>query len=327
MADRCEADHTPQVSVLIVAYQSKALIERCISALDQDARTTAIEILLLDNGDGETALYVAERFPQVRIVPGQGNIGFARGNNVLACEARGEFLLLLNPDMFARAGAIDALFAATQKYPDAAAWGGVTLDANGTPDVGNAIAIPSLPEFVSAALGKSLAGRAISQDIDDDAQVEVLSGGFVMISRSAWARADGFDNRFFLYCEEVDLFHRLRVAGFPLWRIAEARAEHALAHGNNLSPRRLLYRTAGIMTFIRKHWSRPRWILGACLLWLAAMERYLAGRLLGRWKPHLAALGEAYRHVALRPRLWFNGYERENGLMERLARGELDSGA
>lgn len=322
-AERQAHIEPPTVSVLIVAYQSQSLIGRCLEALQESAGQTSIEILLIDNGDGETARAVKSQFPQVTIVPSEGNIGFARGNNVLGRHASGQYLLLLNPDMFARPGAIDRLVAAAVRLPDAAAWGGVTLDQNGRPDVGNAIAIPSLREFASAALGRSLARRGMTQSFVADEQVEVLSGGFVMIDRTAWEWAGGFDESFFLYCEEVDLFHRLRLAGHSLWQIADVRAEHALAHGANLSPLRLLYRTAGTMTFVRKHWPFPRWLLGGVLLWLAAAERLVAGRLLRRWKPHLGELAAAYHLVAMRPQLWFSGYDPNHGLMARMKRGDV----
>jgi GT2 family glycosyltransferase len=285
--------------------------------------TTTIEILLIDNGPDGTAEFVADKFPQVRIIPSAGNVGFAGGNNILARHARAPYLLLLNPDLYVAPGAIDSLLAGAVRYPAAAAWGGVTTFLNGEPDTGNAIAIPSLAELASSALGVSIAGRG-NPVVDRDVEVEVLSGGFVMLSRAAWDRVAGFDERFFLYCEEVDLFQRLRRMGFPLWRIAVSRGAHEMAHGNNLTARRLLFRTAGTIEYLRKHWSLPARMTGAALIWLGAIERYLAGKVFGRRKPGLARLGEAYRLVAMRPGLWIHGYDAERGLLASMVRGRLE---
>jgi hypothetical protein len=82
---------------------------------------------------------------------------------------------------------------------------------------------------------------------------------------------------------------------------------------------RLLYWSAGKMEFVRRHWSRPRAAIAGALIWIAAIERYLMGRLLGGLRPRLRQMGEGYRHVALRPWLWFSGYHPQRGLLAKLA--------
>jgi GT2 family glycosyltransferase len=315
----------PDVSILIVAYNSAALIAACLDAIPAAVRDHSAEVLLVDNGDGSTELLVKRDFPHVQIVPSRGNIGFAGGNNLLAAHAQADRLLLLNPDMVAKPGSIDALIRGAARHSEAAAWGGVTVDATGRPDAGNAIAMPSLAELVSVALGRSNIGNAPLKGIDRDMEVDVLIGGFVMFARKAWEEAGGLDERYFLYCEEVDLFHRLRQKGYTFWRISDACGEHEAAHGNHLSPMRLLYRAAGSMEFARAHWSPGARTMSALLIWIAAVERYLAGRLLGSRRPHLRRLGEGYRHVAMRPHFWMAGYHRERGLMARLARMPIKS--
>lgn len=309
---------TPAVSILIVAYNSADLIEGCVGSIAPACLNQHYEVLLVDNGDGSTEALVAAKFPDVQIVPSKGNVGFAGGNNWLAQHARAERLLLLNPDMVLEPGAIDALIAGAQRHPEAAAWGGVTVNANGDPDSGNAIAMPSLIEFASVALGRSLIAQREIPGLDKDARVEVLTGGFVMLAREAWENVGGLDERFFLYSEEVDLFYRLSKAGYSHWRIADARGFHEVAHGVSFSPTRLMYRAAGTMEFVRRHWSAPAAALAFALNWIAALERYGAGRLLGWWKPRLKKMADGYRNVALRPHFWMHGYDKKRGLMAKL---------
>lgn len=303
----------PSVSVLVVAYNSREVIVRCLEQIFAAAQHTSIEVLFINNGTDDTAEIVAREFPAARVVPSVGNVGFAAANNLLARNASGEFLLLVNPDLFLEAGAIDALVAGARRLDDGAAWGGVTTTEDGRPDTGNAIPIPSLGEFATAAMGKSMAGVARHQNFDGDARVDVLCGGLVMIASDKWIASNGMDETFFLYCEEVDLFLRLRRQGHALYRVGDARGIHLIAHGSSLSSRRLMYKTAGTMQFIRKHWTAPARLLGAWLIWLAALERWMAGKMLGAWKPRLAELGTAYRDVALRPRLWWYGYDSQKG--------------
>lgn len=318
--DGVATDLAPDISVLIVAFNSAALIPACLDALQSAASGHRVEVLLVDNGDGSTEALVTRDFPQVRIVASRGNIGFAAGNNLLASHAKADRLLLLNPDMVALPGSIDALMRGARRYPDAAAWGGVTVDSTGTPDAGNSIALPSLAELASVAMGRSNIGNAPLRGVDEDMPVDVLIGGFVMFARTVWDEAGGLDERYFLYCEEVDLFLRLKQKGYVSWRICDACARHEAAHGNHLSPMRLLYRAAGSMEFVRAHWSPTARLLSALLIWVAAMERYIAGKLLGGSRPHLRQLGEGYRYVATCPQYWMYGYHGQLGMMTRLAR-------
>lgn len=310
----------PDVSILIVAYNSADLIEACIDSISPACVRHRFEILLIDNGDQTTASLVQARYPHVRIVESRGNIGFAGGNNALARHARAPLLLLLNPDMKLEPHAIDALLAGAERHSDAAAWGGVTLNANGTPDSGNAIAMPSMAELLSVAAGRSRIGSMPIRGVNEDERVDVVSGGFVMFARSAWDAAGGLDERYFLYGEEVDLFYRLNKQGLAIWRIADARGFHAVGHGAGLSPMRLLYRAAGNMQFLHLHWSRIGAWTGAMLMWIAALERYLAGCLLGGIRPGIKAMGDGYRLVALKPHLWFSGYDPQTGLLAQLER-------
>ena len=308
------------VSILIVAYNSTGLIAACLDSIAPACTQLHYEVLMVDNGDGSTEALVKAAYPDVRIVPSKGNVGFAAGNNWLAEHARADKFLLLNPDMELEPGSIDELLAGATAHPDAAAWGGVTVDANGKPDSGNAIAMPSLAEFASAAMGRSIVGNRRMPGIEENAEVDVLVGGFVMFDRAAWAKVSGFDERYFLYCEEVDLYYRLERLGYRFWRIAAARGYHAVAHGEGLSPLRMLYRAAGTAEFVRRHWSLPTSLLARMLVWFAAFERFAAGRLLGRSRPHLAAMADGYRDVALRPTVWWNGYDPQNGMLRQLER-------
>lgn len=314
---------SPDVSILVVGYQSAEVIGACLASIGPACTRYSYEVLLVDNGDGSTAALVADAFPDVQIVASRGNIGFAVGNNLLAKSARAPFLLLANPDLEMRAGAIDALLDGAARYPEAAAWGGVTLDRSGRPDIGNSVHVPSLKEMASRLLGRSITRVASDADYTSDERVEALSGGFVMFVRTAWDRAGGLDERYFLYCEEVDLFYRLARMGYEFWRIGAARAFHDAGHGNDFSPKRLLYRAAGTMQFMRLHRPFGEQVLSFALIWLGAFQRYASGKLLGSWRPRLRKVGEGYREVTLYPSHWRYGYDPDRGLLARLKQHPL----
>ncbi|MEP3052424.1 MAG: glycosyltransferase family 2 protein [Erythrobacter sp.] len=312
--------HSVDISILIVAYNSRDCIEECLTAIRSAAHSVRTEIILVDNGEDGTGDIVGANFPEVVIVQSEGNVGFAKANNRLAKIAIGANLLLLNPDAFLQVGAVEELHHAAKKYADAGAWGGVTVDRNGAPDLGNTVPVPSLGELLSSATGKAKSGKQTPTSINEDQFAEVLPGGMMMVPRSVWNEFGGFDERFFLYCEEVDLCVRLRKAGLKLHRIAKAKAYHNAAHGNFQSPLRRLYQIAGMVEYLRKHWSIPKCILGIGLIWVGAFWRYAIGTVAGRFNPALAVIGKRYRMIALRPNLWIFGYHNERGLKAQLDR-------
>lgn len=317
------APETPDVSILIVAYNSAQVITACIDSIEMACTRHAYEVLMIDNGYGTTAALVGQAYPQVRIIPGRGNIGFAAGNNCLAAEARAPMLLLANPDLEMHAGAVDALLDGAARHSAAAAWGGVTLDRAGRPDLGNSVHVPSLREMASRLVGRSLARVDASSTFEHDQQVDALSGGFVMFSRQAWDEAGGMDERYFLYCEEVDLFYRLARMGHVFWRIGGARAFHDVGHGNDFSAARLMYRAAGTMQFARLHWSYPKAAAAFALVWLGALQRYLAGKAFGARHPRLRKIGDGYGPMTRRPGHWRHGYHPSKGLLAKLKRAPL----
>lgn len=308
----------PVVSILIVAYNSAALIGGCLGSIPQACTRYSYEVLMVDNGDGSTEALVAAEFPHVRIVPSQGNVGFAAGNNLIAEYAKGRYLLLLNPDVEMKPHALDILLDATKTHSDAAAWGGVTLDKDDQPDLGNTVHLPSLREMASRVLGRSSAAIDNHASFETNERVKVISGSFVLFDRAAWDEVSGLDSRYFLYCEEVDLFYRLAKRGHSFWRIAAARAYHDIGHGEAASPRRELYLCAGVMQFTRLHWSKPSSFLAFLLIWLSALQRVAVGTVFGRFSKGMARIRDRYRLVAVRPGLWRHGYDPRKGLLAKL---------
>lgn len=308
----------PDVSILVVGYNSADLIAQCVESIPLACQRHNYETILVDQGDGTTEALVTEKYPEVAIVPSRGNIGFAGGNNLLAAKARGRYLLLLNPDVELKSYAVDVLLDAALQHPDASAWGGITLDRGGAPDVGNTVHTPSLREMASRVFGRSSARLRDGKSFDEDERTDVLSGGFVLIARSAWDDAGGLDERYFLYCEEVDFFFRLTAKGHKFWRIADSLAHHDIGHGEVTSPMRMLYRAAGLMQFARLHWSSPRVFAAFALIWIGALQRFVAGSIGGRWSPRFKALAEGHRRLALRPNDWRYGYDPKRGLLVKL---------
>lgn len=308
-------DTPPAVSILIVAYNSRGFIADCIGSVIAHTQPGTYEILLVDNGTDGTAAFVAATFPEVRIVPGLGNIGFGRGNNLLAEQARGEYLLLLNPDTRLESPAIDRLLAFARSRPAASAWGGLAATPSGELH-GNFLAIPTIKGILReiVGLGGALDHAAQMEKLAAPQRVDVLSGGFMMITRSAWDALGGFDPTFLLYSEEVDLFARLKAQGGEVWQCPDSRIIHDIGSGNLYSPARLLYSYTGRMHYARRHWKGLAVPMIGVAYWLTALRRWAVSALLSPVSASHRARRRAMTGLLIRPGAWWRGYEGRSSL-------------
>lgn len=315
MSEELSGVALPEVSILIVAYNSAGFISECISSVIEHTRPGSFEILLTDNGKDGTERLVRETFPDVRVIPSQGNIGFGRGNNLLAEHARGRYLLLVNPDTRLVDPAIDRLLDFAKSTP-AGAWGGLTMYPDGSLDPGNFLTIPTLGSVVREALGrgKSENRRVELENMQAPQPVPVLCGGFMMISREAWDRLGGFEPSFLLYAEEIDLFTRLGAAGYKVWLTPTSKIVHDVGSGNPYSAARLRFLFTGQMHYARRHWRTPRAQIAGFAYWLKAARRWFASAAAGLLSAEHRARRSAYDPIVLRPQIWWRGYEGRTSL-------------
>lgn len=300
------------ISILIVCYRSIDLIGPTLSGLFEFTDGCTYEVLLTDCSDDGTEAWVAEHYPQVKILPAGGNLGFAAGNNFLSQHASGEYLLLLNPDVIVDDNAIGSLFQCAKHHSDAGAWGGQTRLPDGTVDPGSQQSTPTLKRLALAAMGqeKRTVG-GLSKDATGPESVEGLSGAFLMVRRQTWEALGGFDESFFMYAEELDLCYRIRQSGQQLLMTPDSRITHLVGGGSALNPRRATSIAKAKMHFLRKHRGKFYAMLAAILYWFAAANRValglVLGKILGRQRP--GQLMAAHLPVLMNPASWVTGYK------------------
>ncbi|MEM7810439.1 MAG: glycosyltransferase family 2 protein [Planctomycetota bacterium] len=301
----------PAVSILIVSYKSCDLVLEALRGLFRHTRRDDFEILLTDCSRDGTERAVAEAFPDVRVIPATGNLGFAGGNNFLARHARGRLLLLLNPDVIVADDAIGELVACAEARPDAGAWGGVTVLPDGRTDPSCRQSLPTLGRLAMGAVG--FAARAAGGLADDETEareVEALSGAFMLVDRAVWERLGGFDLSFFMYAEELDLCYRIARSGRPVVMTPKARITHLVGSGSALSPQRQTAIHRAKMHFLRKHRGVLFAAIGGAALWLAAFNRWAGGSVMTfvRKSSRFRDLRDGYGPVVFQPFAWWGGY-------------------
>lgn len=301
----------PAVSILIVGYNTKDLLIDCLAGLYEHTRNLKYEILYVDCSNDGSVQVVRDRFPSVRVIENDQNLGFGRGNNFLARHAKGEYLLLLNPDTLIYDNAIGTLYEFAQRTPGAGAWGGVTRLPTGTIDPGCQQPAPGLGSLLLLLLGLGkLALPTVESDDGMGIDVPSLSGAFMMMPRELWEQLGGFDESFFMYCEETDLCYRVRAAGRRVLITSSASIVHLVGSGSAQSAKRMLALTRGGMHLSRKHFGTWHVMTEAVLRWLYSLSRY-ALSLLGQPVIGSACAKELRaRHAPIiaNPGAWLGGW-------------------
>jgi GT2 family glycosyltransferase len=225
-----DAVRAPSATVIIVAYDSGDFLQPCIDALAKQTFDD-FEAVVVDNASQDASVDDL-RLPDARFrVERLGaNTGFAAANNRAASASQAQFLILLNPDAVADPGWLAALITAADAYPTATSLGSLQLRLDdpavldGVGDVWH----------VAGLAWRAGEGHPASE-APGDGEIFGPCGAAALYRREAFIAAGGFDERFFCYCEDVDLAFRLRAAGGRSLRVSGAVVRHA---GSGISGRR-----------------------------------------------------------------------------------------
>lgn len=302
------------VSILIVAYNAREFIERCLSSIPAACKGISYEVLLIDNGTDGTAELVRDKFANLKVIPSQGNVGYGQGNNIAASQASSssELYVVLNPDTELHAEAISKLVIVARNNPGFGALAGAITEDDQADVVQPLVAIPDVWSlaFGIVGLGKYWAqARLPKADSADLFEMEALNGAFVAIRRTVWEALGGFDETFFLYCEDADISLRISQLGMKLGMVRSSKTRHDVGSGHSYSPVRQYYLFTGNAHFANKHFGTLKKTAYKTTLWLAALTRFLGATAMQGQNKKMKDMAKAYRDLALRPWKWFAGYD------------------
>ena len=213
----------PSVSVIVLNYNGRQWIDGCLAGLASQQGAPLYETLLVDNGSRDDSVTFARtKYPRVSIVDNGRNLGFAGGNNAGARHASGEWLAFLNNDTAPDSRWLSALWDASRHHPECG------LVTSRIVFMDDSSVIDSAGDGYLRAGGAFKHGHGGRADAYD-AQREVFGacGGAFMIRRDLFDALGGFDERFFMVYEDVDLSYRARLRGEHVWYAADAVVRHA----------------------------------------------------------------------------------------------------
>ncbi len=283
-------------SVVLVAYMTgDSLFPSIDSAL---AQPEVAEVVVVDNGstpeDAARLAAQASATPRLRLVTGQGNVGFARGANLGAGAAGGDLLVFLNPDAFLGPGGVTALAEALAGRPSPSLAGARILNSDGTEQRGGRRGeVTPLSTLLSlSTLARRVPGlRRFEVHLEDEPtpgqviEAPTVSGACFAMRRADFEALGGFDEGYFLHVEDIDLCWRVRQAGGQVVFQPAAEVIH-VGHTSRANPLRVEYaKGCGLARFFRKRARTPAgvaaaWALGPFIV-AAAVVRPVLWRLSG----------------------------------------------
>jgi GT2 family glycosyltransferase len=270
------------LDVVIVAYRSRELLRRCLDSLRAHPPGCPMKLIVVDNDSRDgTAEMVASEYPEVDLVASATNLGFAAATNLGASRGQAPYLLALNPDTAVTEGALDTVIAVLDKRPEVAIAGPRLQRPDGSLDHASKRSFPTplsaLGHFTGVgrrpgATGKLAAYRA--PDVESG-PVDAVNGAFMLIRRSAFEQAGGFDEDYWMYMEDLDLSYAFAREGWTSWYEPAATVLHVKG-GTTGGERSVELNWAfhrGMFRFYRKHYAQSRsWAVNAVVYAGIAMK-------------------------------------------------------
>lgn len=306
------------IGLVSISYNCGQDIANLINRLLAGPRTEyQLQFFVVDNASSDDSLEHLNAIESdvVTVIPSDKNVGFGPGCNLAFEQAKHcDKILLLNPDVELFDDSIDQLVQFSDQRPDAKIWGGLTLDEQHQPDGKNAWREPSLAHVAAWAFhldhlfikskGYSLAAhpKTLAQR-GDGYLADAVSGCFLLIDNALLQSLGGFDERYFMYSEEIDLCRRAREQGAQPQVCTQAKLIHAgSATVSSLNKLRFLYGSK--LKYYAKHWSAPVAMVAKGLTYFGAANRAALHFMMGLFKPASKNQARQWWAVMTEPEIW-----------------------
>jgi GT2 family glycosyltransferase len=278
-----------KLSVVIVCWNSAEDVEACIDSVNSRHQ---FELIVVDNASTDDTVRRLAHYHHLTLIQNQANLGYARANNQALARCRGEYVLLLNPDTKLDLGAPDLLTDYLDTHPDVSAVASMLVN----PDGSTQLSVRSLPTAASVLWELTGLSRLFPMnhtfgrlrmrwfDYDKEQQVEQPMASCLLFRTAVLRELGGLDERFPIFCNDVDLSRRMKDQGLVTAYLPGARVIHKRGASTSQVRARMIWEShRSLFRYLRKHdhsgwfWLRSVWLLP--MLEFAALVRVTALRL------------------------------------------------
>lgn len=245
-----------KLSIIIVNYEVPYFLEQCMLSVMAASENIASEIIVVDNNskDGSCAM-IREKFPEVKLLENDMNLGFAKAMNKGVANSKGAYVLILNPDTIIAEDCFDELIEFAEKQKKFGALGVKFIDGTGNflPECKRNI--PTLKIANQKIIGNSKNYYANHIDKNAIDKVEILTGAFMLMKREVYLKVKGFDEDYFMFGEDIDLSYRLLKNGFENYYYGKSTVIHYKGESTIKDVTYLKNFYGAMHIFYRKHYK------------------------------------------------------------------------
>jgi len=279
------------LSVIIINWNTKKLLESCLSSIYKFTKDISFEVIVVDNGSTDGSQNrVKEKFPQVKLILNKRNLGFTKANNQGIKIAKGKYIFLLNSDTYLIENSLEKLVRQAQNLPNLGALGPLLLneDRSIQQSVGF---FPHLPQvffwmsFIDDLPGGTLL-KPYHVDHDNfyrkDREVAWVTAAAILVPRNVIRRVGSLDEKIFMYGEEVEWCYRIKKAGFEIYFTPATKIIH-IGRGSSqqISTSAFIGEYKAIVYFYKKYKSGLSLQIARIFLKIGALKRIAIFGLLG----------------------------------------------
>lgn len=251
-----------KVSVVIVSYNARYYLEQCLYSVRAALKNMEGEIIVVDNDSPEKPIeFIRDKFPDVQFIESKINLGFGKANNLGVEKSKGEYVLILNPDTLIPEDLFQKILPFADQKKDLGALGVRMIDANGKFHPESKRNIPSFENTFGKLFGtllnqKNSKGYYKTEVGEYDiAPAEILVGAFMLMRKSVYQKVGGFDERYFMYGEDIDLSYTLVLNGFTNYYFGESTVIHYKGESTRKDKKYLKIFFEAMHLFVEKYYQ------------------------------------------------------------------------
>jgi GT2 family glycosyltransferase len=226
-----------QLSVIILNYNVRYFLEQCVFSVQKALENMDAEIIVIDNNSSDdSCAMMKEKFPNVRLIENKENLGFPKGNNIGVAEAKGEYICILNPDTVVAEDVFEKVIARHEAISfEVGIIGCKLIDGTGNflPESKRGVPTPWVAFTKIFGLYKlfpnsSWFNKYYAQHLSENqsGEVDILVGAFMVMKRDLYLEVGGFDEKCFMYSDDIDLSYMVKKSGKQNYYFADTTVIH-----------------------------------------------------------------------------------------------------
>lgn len=243
------------VSVIVVNYNTTNLVCDALESLYHCTREIEYEVIVVDNASHDSLQVIRDKFPNVKVMILNENIGFGRANNEGIKIAKGRNIFLLNPDTVVLNNAVKILSDYLDEHPLVGVCGGNLFSKDMQPATSYEKRLPSLKTLCLESLHLYTPNKNYFNYGDSPIKVGYITGADMMIRHDILKHVGLFDSDFFMYAEEVELTYRIKKAGFNSVSVPQAKIIHLEGKSFEFSEKRVRMQFQGRKLYFQKRYG------------------------------------------------------------------------